>query len=78
MEELFASTAIDPWFLAQLKQLIDMEADIASMKLESIDAQTMRGIKRKGFSDRRIAKAVAVQRKRCASKTNCLECSSYI
>ena len=45
VEELFESTAIDPWFLAQLKQLIDMEADIASMQLESIDAQTMRNIK---------------------------------
>ena len=56
MEELFSSTAIDPWFLAQLKQLIDMETDIASMKLNSIDTQTMRAIKRKGFSDRRIAK----------------------
>ncbi|MEJ2115633.1 MAG: carbamoyl-phosphate synthase large subunit, partial [Gammaproteobacteria bacterium] len=56
VEELFASTAIDPWFLAQLKQLIDIEADIASMKLESVDAQTMRNIKRKGFSDRRLAK----------------------
>ena len=56
IEELFASTAIDPWFLAQLKQLIDIEADISAMNLESIDEQTMRNIKRKGFSDRRIAK----------------------
>lgn len=56
VEELFASTAIDPWFLAQLKQLIDIEADISTMNLESIDEQTMRNIKRKGFSDRRIAK----------------------
>jgi len=56
LEELFSSTAIDPWFLAQLKQLIDMEANIVSMQLEAIDAQTMRLIKRKGFSDRRLAK----------------------
>jgi len=56
LDELFSSTAIDPWFLAQLKQLIDMEASIVSMKLENIDVQTMRYIKRKGFSDRRLAK----------------------
>ncbi|MGH1536774.1 MAG: carbamoyl-phosphate synthase large subunit [Gammaproteobacteria bacterium] len=56
VEELFASTAIDPWFLAQLRQLIDMEAEIAAMKLASIDMQFMREIKRKGFSDRRLAK----------------------
>jgi carbamoyl-phosphate synthase large subunit len=54
-EELFETTSIDPWFLAQIRQLIDMEVDISSMQLKTIDAQTMRNIKRKGFSDRRIA-----------------------
>ena len=56
VEDLYTSTAIDPWFLAQLKELIDIEAELATKKLDDIDAQWMRHIKRKGFSDRRIAK----------------------
>ena len=69
-EELFESTSIDPWFLAQLKQLIDMEADIASMKLVSIDAQVMRKIKRKGFSDRRISTLLGCREKEVREKRN--------
>ncbi len=56
VEDLYASTAIDPWFLAQLKELIDLEAELSNKKLDDIDAQMMRHIKRKGFSDRRISK----------------------
>lgn len=71
-EELFESTSIDPWFLAQLRQLIDMEADMSSMPLESIDAQTMRSIKRKGFSDRRIATLLKRSEKEVREKRNSL------
>jgi carbamoyl-phosphate synthase large subunit len=72
-EELFESTSIDPWFLAQLKQLIDMEADITSMKLASIDGRVMRDIKRKGFSDRRISKLLGCSEKGVREKRNELE-----
>ena len=56
VEELFASTAIDPWFLAQLKELIDIETEISTKQIDDFDANSMRLLKRKGFSDRRIAK----------------------
>ena len=56
VKELFASTAIDPWFLAQLKELIDIETEISTKQIDDFDASLMRLLKRKGFSDRRIAK----------------------
>jgi carbamoyl-phosphate synthase large subunit len=71
-EELFESTSIDPWFLAQLRQLIDMEADMSSMQIESIDAQTMRNFKRKGFSDRRMATLLKRSEKEVREKRNSL------
>ena len=56
VEDLYASTAIDPWFLAQLKEIIDIEIELSGKQLNDIDTQMMRHVKRKGFSDRRISK----------------------
>jgi carbamoyl-phosphate synthase large subunit len=52
-EKLFELTAIDPWFLAQLRRIIDAEQLIA--KGETGPAQ-IRAYKRLGFSDRQLAK----------------------
>ena len=55
-DELHQLTNIDPWFLDHLFQLIEREDQIESIgDLMSIDADTMRKIKRDGFSDRQIA-----------------------
>ena len=51
--ELHEVTAIDPWFLAQLRELLDAEAWYASQP--AVDADTMRRMKRFGFSDRQLA-----------------------
>ena len=48
-------TAIDPWFLAEIEQLIETEASIRALTLPHADAQTIRSWKRQGFSDRRLA-----------------------
>jgi len=72
VEQLFESTAIDPWFLAQLKQLIDLEAEVASTKLDAIDQQKMRNLKRKGFSDRRLAKLLSCAEKQVREKRHAL------
>ncbi len=55
LEEIHGYTKIDPWFLAQIKQLVDRELAIEKKTLEQIDAVEMREIKRMGFSDRRLA-----------------------
>ncbi len=55
VEELHNYTKIDPWFLAQIKELVDMELAVEKKTLDEIDATELRGLKRKGFSDRRLA-----------------------
>ena len=56
LEEVHQLTRIDPWFLAQIKEIVDIEMELDDRKLAAIDAGEMRRLKRKGFSDRRLAK----------------------
>ena len=56
LEEVFNLTHIDPWFLAQIKDIIDIEMDLDDRALADIGADEMRQLKRKGFADRRLAK----------------------
>ncbi|MEE8543215.1 MAG: carbamoyl-phosphate synthase large subunit [Gammaproteobacteria bacterium] len=48
-------TGIDPWFLRQIQDLVDEEAALGGTAVESLDPATLRRLKRKGFSDSRIA-----------------------
>jgi len=56
LEEVHAHTSIDPWFLIQIQEVIEIERLLSSRTLESVSAVEMRFMKQKGFSDRRIAK----------------------
>ena len=56
--DVFALTHIDPWFLAQVEDLVRCEGEIRSDGLAAIDAARMFALKRKGFSDARIAELV--------------------
>ncbi len=55
VEEVFNYTKIDPWFLVQIKELIDIELGLDGRTLKSIDAAEMRDLKSRGFSDKRLA-----------------------
>ncbi|HEX4797686.1 MAG TPA: carbamoyl-phosphate synthase large subunit, partial [Burkholderiales bacterium] len=55
LEEVHQLTHIDPWFLAQIKEIVDLEMELDDKRLGDIDAHTLRVLKRKGFSDRRLA-----------------------
>jgi carbamoyl-phosphate synthase large subunit len=55
LEELFELTAIDPWFLAQIGDLVAEEDALRSMSVGALDVDRLRQLKRKGFSDRRLA-----------------------
>jgi carbamoyl-phosphate synthase large subunit len=56
-EEINRMTGIDPWFLDQLQQIVDMETRISDLAgaAAGLDADTLREAKRYGFSDARIA-----------------------
>ncbi|MGB5081122.1 MAG: carbamoyl-phosphate synthase large subunit [Burkholderiales bacterium] len=55
LEEVHQLTHIDPWFLTQIREIVDLEMELDDRRLADIDANTLRGLKRKGFSDRRLA-----------------------
>jgi len=55
IEDVFAQSNIDPWFLAEIEDLVKTEAEIASGSLAGLDATRLRAYKRKGFSDKRLA-----------------------
>jgi carbamoyl-phosphate synthase large subunit len=55
LEEVHELTHIDPWFLAQIKEIVDLELELDDKRLAEIGPDTLRELKRKGFSDRRLA-----------------------
>ncbi len=56
LDEVFEETRIDPWFLAQIEQIVDTEKLLAGRSASSLSVEEMRYLKRKGFSDKRLAK----------------------
>ncbi|RZI56311.1 MAG: carbamoyl-phosphate synthase large subunit, partial [Rubrivivax sp.] len=56
LDEVFEETKIDPWFLAQIEQLIKIELSLAGRTLASLSVDELRLLKKKGFSDKRLAK----------------------
>ncbi len=61
VNEAYNATKIDPWFLVQIKELVDIEARIKQTPIESIGKEEMLFLKKKGFSDRRLAKLLNVK-----------------
>ncbi len=55
LDEVHRLTHIDPWFLVQIKEIVDLEMELDDQKLDDLDADRLRALKRKGFSDRRLA-----------------------
>ncbi|MDT0581878.1 MULTISPECIES: carbamoyl-phosphate synthase large subunit [Alteromonadaceae] len=60
VEEIFALTNIDRWYLVQLEEIVQLEQLIERIGLSEIDQQLMRTLKRKGFADARIAELTNV------------------
>ncbi|MBD2694073.1 carbamoyl-phosphate synthase large subunit [Anabaena catenula] len=56
-EEIYELTAIDPWFLDKLQQLLEVEKFLKRTPLKQLTKEKMYAIKRDGFSDRQIAYA---------------------
>ena len=56
LEEIFTVSKIDPWFLDQIQDLIEMESALAGRALAEIGMDELRRLKRAGFSDRRLAR----------------------
>ncbi|CCJ50754.1 carbamoyl-phosphate synthase large subunit [Bordetella parapertussis] len=55
LDEVHGLTRIDPWFLAQIKEIVDIELALEQKTLADLDYATLWELKRCGFSDRRLA-----------------------
>ncbi|MDQ2138257.1 carbamoyl-phosphate synthase large subunit [Alcaligenaceae bacterium B3P038] len=55
LDEVHSLTKIDPWFLSQIKEIVDIELALEQKTLSDLDRDTMFQLKRRGFSDRRLA-----------------------
>ncbi|WP_058555325.1 carbamoyl-phosphate synthase large subunit [Thiohalocapsa sp. ML1] len=58
LETLHELCGIDPWFLSQMEELIALETQVKAAGFGALDAARLRYLKRKGFSDKRLAKLV--------------------
>ena len=56
VEDVHALSFVDPWFLDQIEELVEAESEVARRGLDGLDAKRLRELKRKGFSDARIAR----------------------
>ena len=60
VEEVFNNTHVDPWYLVQIEDLIKEETALKSAGKADIDRDTLFRLKRKGFSDARLAKLLSI------------------
>ncbi len=63
IDEVYEETKIDPWFLEQIEELIELENAVKERSLKSISGPELRFLKQKGFSDRRLAKLLKTDAK---------------
>ena len=61
LEEVHEMTDIDMWFLVQIKEIVDIEKRLEGVKLADITREEMLFLKKKGFSDKRLAKVLGVK-----------------
>ncbi|RPH41866.1 MAG: carbamoyl-phosphate synthase large subunit [Burkholderiales bacterium] len=55
LDEVHELTRIDPWFLAQIEEIVKIELEVEKRTIGDLDTDTLRFLKKKGFSDRRLA-----------------------
>ncbi|MDA1034451.1 MAG: carbamoyl-phosphate synthase large subunit [Proteobacteria bacterium] len=73
LNDIHQESKIDPWFLIQIQELIQLENKISSYNLNDLDAATLLQYKKKGFSDERLAELMAVSQKQIRDLRNQLK-----
>ena len=63
LDDIHQESKIDPWFLIQIQELIQLEKQISLYKLNDLDAAILLKYKKKGFSDERLAELMSVTQK---------------
>ncbi len=73
LEEVHQLTHIDPWFLVQIKEIVDIELALETKTLDTLDRDTLFRLKQKGFADRRLAKLLKTTDKAVREKRHALK-----
>ncbi|MDP6969497.1 MAG: carbamoyl-phosphate synthase large subunit, partial [Gammaproteobacteria bacterium] len=63
IDEIYKLSGIDPWFLVQMQDLVQEEAKLATLGLADMDRDRVFRLKRKGFSDIRLAQLLGLTEK---------------
>lgn len=63
LEQVFEYTAIDPWFLVQIQDIVKTEAEVKQLGVAGLTADRLRSYKRKGLSDLRLANLLGISQK---------------
>ena len=60
LQNIAELTGIDPWFLVQIEEIVQLEGRVAALSLSEIDNELFFKLKRKGFSDARLSALLSV------------------
>ena len=60
-DDIFGLSKIDPWFLIQIEEIVQLEAEVAEQGLAALDKRRMLALKRKGFADSRLAELLVLE-----------------
>ncbi len=63
IEEVFSSTKIDPWFLNNIKEIVEFDEVLSKKRFVEVDKEDLMRAKRMGFSDKYLAKVWGVEEK---------------
>ena len=81
MEEIHAVTGIDPWFLDQLNQIVEMEKFICGQDVNDLDEDLLRRAKEWGFSDQQLGILLNCELRQVRARREgpaAAACSSYL
>jgi len=73
LDEVQQHTGIDPWFLAQIQELIEAERGVEGQSLDTIEKDALYRLKRDGFSDARLASLLGVSEDDFRARRHALE-----
>ena len=68
LAEVHEHTRIDPWFLAQIEDIVRQEKALEGRTIDALDEVSLRTLKRSGFSDRRLAKLLSTDQNRVRAR----------
>ncbi len=63
VDEIYKLSGIDPWFLVQIEDIIEEECVVSNMTRTDMTKEAMLRLKRKGFSDKRLATLLHISEK---------------